>query len=98
MLWFRVKNLYVGSGVVTDRTTSLQMRLFRSCRRLCAFGNHYAEGCEHNQPLATTAGATTDVARIDFNGCTRFQNCTYGHVTDATIGPRSLVVSFVVPS
>jgi len=28
----------------------------------------------------------------------RFHNCTYGHVTDATIGPRSLVVYFVAPS
>jgi hypothetical protein len=28
----------------------------------------------NNQPLAATAGTTTDVARIDFTGCTRFQN------------------------
>jgi len=50
LLWFRVKNLYVGSGVVTDRTTSLQMRLSRWCRRLCAFGNHYFEGREQWTP------------------------------------------------
>jgi len=52
----------------------------------------------NNQSLAATAGATTDLARIDFTGCTRFHNCTYGHVTDETIGPRSLVVYFVAPS
>jgi hypothetical protein len=56
----------------------------------------------NNQPLAATSGATSDVARIDFTGCSwlyrGFYNCTYGHVTDATIGPRSIVVYFVALS